>query len=267
MIFCFPVSSIVVSPFILGGVIVSVSLTIVIPVIHTSVANYLSKHAQWLWILGWSHGSFKTWLKMQKVSHLFKAVIYYFPLHKSPGPEGFPIEHYKTYAEVFVHHLHFLNEFCLDQKTFPKFMLDVPMILLPKPGKDPIDCYSSRSIALLNLKILTKILATRLAKVNSALVSINQRGFMPGKWTDSNLHWVFTCLQIVQDDSSTIAFVSIDKEKAFDSIDWEYMLRVLEEMGFGPKCWLWVREPGLSFKLIFTFLVIFQLLRLEDQLV
>lgn len=61
-----------------------------------------------------------------------------------------------------------------------KFMLEIPMILLPKLGKDPADYSSYRSIALPNLKILIKILATRLAKVNPAPVNINQTGSMPG---------------------------------------------------------------------------------------
>lgn len=64
-------------------------------------------------------------------------------------------------------------------------MLEAYMIILPKPGKDPIDCSSYKSIALLNkdLKILTKVLATGLAGVISSLVDIDQTGFMPEKST------------------------------------------------------------------------------------
>lgn len=46
-------------------------------------------------------------------------------------------------------------------------------------------------------------------------------------------------LQLLNLDSPTRIIVSIDIEKTFDSVDWQYMLRVLEKMGFGlvfSKC-------------------------------
>lgn len=72
------------------------------------------------------------------------------------------------------------------------------MVLLLKPGKDPQECSSYRPIALLNvdLKILTKVLASRLAKVIPSLVGIDQTGFMPGKSTDTTVRRLFTHLQL-----------------------------------------------------------------------
>lgn len=73
--------------------------------------------------------------------------------------------------------------------ALPSPMLEAYMVHLLKPGKDPMECSSYRPIALLNmdLKILTKVLATRLAKVIPSLVDIDQTGFMPSKSTDTNL--------------------------------------------------------------------------------
>lgn len=106
---------------------------------------------------------------------------------------------------------------------------------MTKPGKDPIDCCSYRSIALLNtdLKILTKVLATRLARVILSLVDIDQTGFMPEKSTDTNQRRVITHLQVPHDNQSTRVLVSIDIEKVFEAVDWQYMHKVLELMGFG----------------------------------
>lgn len=120
-------------------------------------------------------------------------------------------------------------------------MLDAYMVLLLKPGKDPLDCASYRPIALLNmdLKISTKVLANRLVGVISSLVNIDQTGFMPGKSTDTNLR-LFTHLQLLGPDAGTRIVVSIDIEKAFDSVDWGYMLRVLEVMGFGRIFRQWI---------------------------
>lgn len=131
------------------------------------------------------------------------------------------------------------------------------MILLPKPGKNPLECSSYWPIALLNmdLKILMKVLTRRLAGVISSLVDIDQTGFMPGKSTDTNLRRLFTYLQLLNFDSPTRIVVSIDIEKAFDSLDWHYMLVVLEKMGFGLTFRRWISllysNPRMAIRLCF----------------
>lgn len=110
------------------------------------------------------------------------------------------------------------------------------MVLLLKPGKNPQECSSYRPIALLNmdLRILTKVLASRLAKVISTLVNIDQTGFMPGMSTDTNLRRLFTHLQLDTDFPAKV-IVSIDIEKAFDSVDWQYMQSIAE---YGIQSWI-----------------------------
>lgn len=113
------------------------------------------------------------------------------------------------------------------------------MVLLLKPGKDPMECSSYRPIALLNmdLQVLTKVLASRLAKFITSLVDIDQTGFVPSKSTDANLRRVFTHLQIPNTGPSPRVLVSIDIEKAFD---WQFMHRVLKLMGFWPHFRKWI---------------------------
>lgn len=115
------------------------------------------------------------------------------------------------------------------------------MVLL-KPGKDPLECSSYHPIALLNmdLKMLTKVLATRLAGVLSTVVDIEQTGFLPGMSTDTNLRRLFTHLQLDTSGSPAKVVVSIDIEKTFESVDWLYMHKVLEVLVFGPGFRRWV---------------------------
>lgn len=88
-------------------------------------------------------------------------------------------------------------------------MLDTYVVLIPKSGKDLTCCSSYRPIALLNadLKVLTKVLATRVSIVLPSLVDVDQTGFMAGKSTDTNLLHLFTHLQISHNTTGTRAVV------------------------------------------------------------
>lgn len=97
--------------------------------------------------------------------------------------------------------------------------------VLPKPGNDPLECSSYRTIAVLNqdLKILTKVLATTLLWVITTLVAIDQTGFIPQKATDTNLCRLFAHLQIDHAYPVVRVVVSLDMAKAFKSVDWTYV--------------------------------------------
>ena len=109
------------------------------------------------------------------------SAIFAFPPNKAPGPDGFPADFYKSYVDQLAPRLTALFDCCLQKKALLASMLDAYIILLLKPGKDPLECSSYRPIALLNmdLKILIKVLARRLAQVISSLVDVDQTGFMP----------------------------------------------------------------------------------------
>lgn len=74
---------------------------------------------------------------------------------------------------------------------------------------------SYRPISLLNydIKILTKVLATRLIKVLPPLVDIEQTGLMPNKYTDINPCRVFTRFQFPSHDSQSRVLVALDIKK------------------------------------------------------
>lgn len=62
-------------------------------------------------------------------------------------------------------------------------MTKATIILLLKPGKDPLDPGSYRPISLLqnDNKILAKVLTLRLNKVIASIIHADQAGFMPTK--------------------------------------------------------------------------------------
>ena len=115
------------------------------------------------------------------------------------------------------------------------------IVVLPKPGHPPEHCASYRPISLINsdLKIFAKILANRLLPVLPRLIHSDQCGFMPARSTRHCLRRLYSALARVRDLMGSKSLLSLDFEKAFDSVDWEYLDGLLDRLGFGPyfrKC-------------------------------
>lgn len=136
------------------------------------------------------------------------------PPNKIPGPDCYKlqIEHIaprlcKVFSESY-------ESWSLPPPP-PPSMYQAHIILIPKPGKDLKYCASYTPISLYNynLKVMTKVLATRLTNILPSLVSIDQTGFIPGKSTDINLRRVLTHLQLPPDESASRVLVMLDIEK------------------------------------------------------
>lgn len=148
------------------------------------------------------------------------------------------------YAATLLLRLHKLFTECIENMTLnPPPMYQAHVVLIPQPGKHRSHCTPYRPISLLNndLKIPTKTLDTRLMQILPNLLSIDQTGFMPGKSSDINIRGVFTHLQLPSADSTSRIMAALDIEKAFHSVAWSYMHKVLELMAFGPEFRNWVK--------------------------
>lgn len=115
--------------------------------------------------------------------------------------------------------------------------------LIPKKDKDPLSCESYRPISLLNVdcKILGKCLAKRLEKVLPALISPDQTGFVQGRHSFLNTRRLLDTLYTKSESYSPEIIVALDAEKAFDRVEWGFLLDTLSRFGFGPTFISWVK--------------------------
>ncbi|GKB58295.1 RNA-directed DNA polymerase, eukaryota [Tanacetum coccineum] len=162
--------------------------------------------------------------------------------NKSPGPDGFSFEFFRRYWN-------FIGlDFCSAVECFftigflPKgcnasFIALIPNVLDAKFVLD------FRPISLIGsvYKVITKILANRLAPVISDIMSNSQSAFIANR---SILDGPFILNEIIawckRKNKQALIF-KVDFAKAYDSVRWDYLFDVLNAFGFGPNWCKWIR--------------------------
>lgn len=161
---------------------------------------------------------------------------------KSPGPDGFTAIYYKTFSHLLAKPiLQALNSLSTPQNLPPTFNT-AHITVLPKPGKDPNICSSYRPISLLNLdmKLLSKIIATRIGKFLPDIVGPDQAGFMPEREAPDNVVKVMNFIHSLRGNSVGGLILSTDAEEAFDRVVWDYMFAVCKHVGFQTNMLTWI---------------------------
>lgn len=67
------------------------------------------------------------------------------------------------------------------------------------------------------------------------LVHSDQVGFVPGREARDNGVCSLLISEAIKSSGTPDLFLSIDTEKAFDRVDWGFMIKTLETMGVGEK--------------------------------
>jgi hypothetical protein len=82
-------------------------------------------------------------------------------------------------------------------------------------------------------KLITKILANRLAKRLNEMVSPNQSAFMKGRFIQDNFMLVQQTSRLLHRQNKATLLYKLDITKAFDSVSWPFLVEVMEQLGFG----------------------------------
>ena len=164
------------------------------------------------------------------------------PKNKTPGLDGLPAEFYISFWDLFGHDLVDVLNSCFVTRTLSKTQRAGLITLLFKKD-DPLEMGNWRPITLLcvDYKIMSKALANHLLSVIQFLISPDQTCGIPGRFIGDNIRLIHDIVEYANDNNLPGAILSLDQEKAFDRVDWGYMLRVLSTMGFGESFCSWVQ--------------------------
>ena len=116
------------------------------------------------------------------------------------------------------------------------------IICIPKGDKPREYLKNWRPISLLNVvyKIATSCIAERMKKVLPTLISEDQTGFMANRYIGNNTRLIYDLINYCNTNRLAGLLLCIDFEKAFDSLDWTFMHKVLKAFGFQKDIRRWI---------------------------
>lgn len=141
-----------------------------------------------------------------------------------PGPGGFSTPYYKMFTQLLAPHLTCFFNSKNKGDPFDRHLNSAFISVLPKLTKDQGEVANYRPISLINndMKILTKILANRMASFIGLYVHKYQVVFIPGREGPDQISRAINILSLLQTglDQGTRQeglLLSIDLQKAFNS--------------------------------------------------
>ena len=108
---------------------------------------------------------------------------------------------------------------------------------MPKGDKprDKIKNWLPISLASVSYKLTTSVIAGRFKSVLPNLISKSQTGFIKGRFIGESTRLVSDIMRYTESKNITGLLMLIDFKKAFDSISWKFMYKVLKFYKFGQE--------------------------------
>ena len=161
---------------------------------------------------------------------------------KSPGRDGIPYEFYCTFQEELCDVMASVFNTCLRRGLLSQSQREAVISLIPKDGDLRLLKYW-RPISLMNCdaKILSKILANRLKSVMPDLVDPQQVCGVPGRKIQHHTLLIREMIAYAGRKDRPLYIISLDQEKAFDRVNWEFMFKILLKLGLPDRFVEYVR--------------------------
>ena len=84
----------------------------------------------------------------------------------------------------------------------------------------------------MDYKIATKVTANRLARVLPDIISPNQTGYLKNRYIGENVRLISNVIDYTKAKQTQSVALFLDFKKAFDSIEREYLHKVLDVFNF-----------------------------------
>jgi hypothetical protein len=152
------------------------------------------------------------------------------------------VEFYKFFWIDIGHLLWRSAKFAYEHGELSPFQTQGSITCIPKDGRDRRLLKNWRPISLLivDYKIISGAIANRVKQVLPDIISNTQTGFMKGRFIGENTRLVYDIMNYCQLHKLPGLLLMIDFEKAFDTIEWEFIDKALDSFNFGRSLRHWI---------------------------
>jgi len=119
--------------------------------------------------------------------------------------------------------------------------------LIPKVDNPQcLDNYRPISLVSSFYKIITKVLANRLKVVLKRIIDFKQSTFLENRGILDNVLAANEAIDEARKESKPCIVFKVDFEKAYDSVNWDYLGYMLGRLGFSSKWIKWIKGCMVS---------------------
>jgi hypothetical protein len=159
------------------------------------------------------------------------------PIDKAPGPDGFTGLFYRTAWPIIKSDIMqaFHALWLLDGRSLHLLNQAYMVLLKKKSDAETIGDYRPISLIHSFAKLFTKVLARRLAPHMQNLVKLNQSAFKQTRLIHENYKAVNSTGKFLHRQKVSYALLKLDIAKAFNTVNWQFLLCLLAQLGFSRR--------------------------------
>ena len=162
--------------------------------------------------------------------------------NRSPGLDGLSIEFFKTFwIQLSPLYFEMVNEaWSLEILPFST-RTSVLSTIHKANARNNLKNYRPLSLTNIDYKLIAFVFSERLQKVIGSIISPDQVAYIKDRYIGTSVRNLIDLYDFCENYNAPGAFICADLEKAFDSIELEFLYCVLEKFNFGNNFIKWMK--------------------------
>ncbi|GKA89233.1 reverse transcriptase [Tanacetum coccineum] len=187
-------------------------------------------------------------------SHIEKAVNN-MGAHKAPGEDGFSGIFFQKYWHIVgTSVINVVKQF-FNESVTPSSLNKTLVVLIPKiPAPETIGQFRPISLCNFAYRVISKIMANRLKPFMNRIISPQQSAFIPGRliqYCMVSANEAFHYIRNKKKGEQRHMALKLDLNKAFDRVEWDFLMATCRKLGFGETWCKWVMACISSYEMEF----------------
>ena len=170
----------------------------------------------------------------------------------SPGSTGFTTEFFKFFWRDIKNFVVNSVNFAFDQGRLSITQRLGIISIIPKGEKDKRFLTNWRPLTLLNTlyKLISGCIADRIKPALHSLIHPDQKGFVAGRYIGEVVRTTYDIMHFAKENNIPGLLLTVDFEKAFDSIDFGFITACLKLYNFSDELIRWVEILLKNFRAV-----------------